>query len=55
MVVRIENPQYFFLKIAFTILDRVADGSLSMDEAMRRNRRDFKRFYGREKAKDIFF
>ncbi|PNW73976.1 hypothetical protein CHLRE_13g580200v5 [Chlamydomonas reinhardtii] len=34
---------------------RVADGTISMEEAHRRNDRDFKRFYGAPKPKNILF
>lgn len=34
---------------------RVADGTTNMDDAVRRNARDFKRFYGAEKPKNVFF
>lgn len=34
---------------------RVTDGILSMDEAMSRNARDFKRLFGREKGKNMLF
>jgi hypothetical protein len=34
---------------------RVADGEISMNEALQRNSRDFKRFYGGEKPKEVFF
>uniref|UniRef100_A0A7R9V8K5 Uncharacterized protein n=1 Tax=Chlamydomonas euryale TaxID=1486919 RepID=A0A7R9V8K5_9CHLO len=34
---------------------RVADGALGMDEAMRRNAKDFKRLYGAEKPKKPLF
>lgn len=36
-------------------LRRVADGTISMEEAHRRNDRDFKRFYGAPKPKNILF
>jgi len=34
---------------------RVADGVISWDEAVRRNNRDFKKFYGADKPKQVFF
>mmetsp|Transcript_7369 Transcript_7369/g.14510 ORF Transcript_7369/g.14510 Transcript_7369/m.14510 type:complete len:144 (-) Transcript_7369:79-510(-) len=34
---------------------RVADGSISMNEAQERNRRDFKRFFGKDKPSNVFF
>jgi hypothetical protein len=33
----------------------VADGSISVDEAVRRNERHFERFYGRKKGAHTFF
>jgi hypothetical protein len=33
----------------------VADGTISMEDAMKRNARDFKRFYGAPKPKNILF
>jgi hypothetical protein len=33
----------------------VADGTITMDDAVRRNNRDFKRFYGGDKPKSVFF
>jgi len=34
---------------------RVADGSISMDEAQRLNRDHYKRFFGKDRPKDMFF
>ena len=35
--------------------ERVADGSMSMDEAKRRNAADYRRFYGKPLPKKMFF
>ncbi|KAF6263867.1 hypothetical protein COO60DRAFT_1487548 [Scenedesmus sp. NREL 46B-D3] len=34
---------------------RVADGSISKEEAQRKNREHYKRFYGKSMAKEMFF
>ncbi len=34
---------------------RVADGTISMDEAVRRNNQHFKRLYGADKPANMFF
>lgn len=39
----------------FAVLCRVADGGISNEEAHRRNAKDFKRLYGADKPKSMFF
>jgi hypothetical protein len=34
---------------------RSTDGSISLEEAQRKNAEHYQRFYGRSKAKDMFF
>ena len=39
----------------FCCYHRVADGSISMDEAKKLNREHYKRFYGKPMPKEMFF